>query len=149
MYSSITLNQGIDGPRVLTDETGGKHVQCVKLILGSEGVNEGPAGSGNMVPVYSPPFKPIYGAGQPATATAVADSLTVDANAKQLSLSNMGLNICYIRVSTSALNAATTADYPLLPGGKEIITKDAGENIISFIAPDGDTTIHIIPGSGN
>jgi hypothetical protein len=146
--NNITVNPGLGGPDVATEEIGGVHYQLLKLIFGIPGANEGDVSSSNPMPVYQQPFKPNYTQGQTVTPAATAASIDIDANAKQVSLSNLGLNVCYVRISTSALNAATTADYPILPGSKEIITKNVGDNKLSYISADG-TTLHVMPGSGN
>jgi hypothetical protein len=148
MANNITLNPGFGGPSAATEEILGAHYQLIKPIFGASGINEGPVSSSNPLPVYQQPFKPSYTQGQTVTPAAAAANIAIDANAKQVCVTNLGLNVCYVRISNSALDAATTADYPILPGSKEIITKAVGDNNLSHISADG-TTLHVIPGSGN
>lgn len=147
MTDYVTLNPGKAGDKIRTDAIGGIKQQVFKLLLGGPGIDGGLVDESNPIPVNQPPFKPSYTQGQTVTPAAVAASIDIDANAKQVCLSNLGLNVCYVRISNAAVAAGTT-DYPLLPGSKEIITKAVGDNKLSHISADG-TTLHVITGSGN
>lgn len=92
------------------------------------------------------PIQPAYTKGQTVTPAAAAASVDIDASAKQVCLTNLGLNVCYVRVSQGG-DAATTADMPVLPGSQVIISKGTDEGKISHISASG-TTLHIITGEG-
>lgn len=92
------------------------------------------------------PIRPAYTKGQTVTPASVAASVDIDAAAKQVCLTNLGLNVCYVRVSPDG-TAATTADMPVLPGSQITISKGAEDAKLSHISAAG-TTLHIITGEG-
>jgi len=92
------------------------------------------------------PFNPAYTQGQTVNPAAVAASIAVNASAKQLTITNLGNNVAYIRTGTGTI-AATTADMPTLPGTQVSLTKGGGQAVLSHISAAG-TTLHIIPGEG-
>ncbi len=92
------------------------------------------------------PFNPSYTQGQTVVAAAAAASVTLNAAAKQLTITNTGANIAYVRAGTGAI-AATAADMPVLAGTQISITKSDGQETFSYISAAG-TTLHVIPGEG-
>lgn len=92
------------------------------------------------------PFNPAYTQGQTVTAAAVAASVSVAASSKQLTVTNLGNNVAYVRTGTGTI-AATTADMPVLPGTQVSITKGDNQDKFSYISSAG-TTLHVIPGEG-
>lgn len=91
-------------------------------------------------------FNPAYTTGQVVTPAAAAASITINGVAKQVCLTNLGANVCYVRISSVAVSA-TTADYPVPPGMQALITKGDGQTILSYISAAG-TTLHVITGEG-
>lgn len=92
------------------------------------------------------PFNPAYASGQtvtPAAASAAAADLIPS---RQVCLTNLGTNVCYVRIAAAA-TAATAADYPVPPGSQVSITKDYDHLKIATISPLG-TTLHIMCGLG-
>jgi hypothetical protein len=92
------------------------------------------------------PFNPAYTKGQTVNAAAVAASVAVLASAKQLTITNLGNNIAYVRTGTGTI-AATAADMPILPGTQVSLTKGENQETVSYISAAG-TSLHIIPGEG-
>lgn len=92
------------------------------------------------------PFNPAYTQGQTVNSAAVAASIAVNASAKQLTITNLGNNVAYIRTGTGTI-AATTADMPILPGTQVSLTKGEMQDVLSHISAAG-TTLHVIPGEG-
>lgn len=92
------------------------------------------------------PFNPAYTQGQTVTAAAVAASVTVNKASKQITVTNLGSNIAYVRTGTGAI-AASTADMPILPGTQVTLTKGDNQETFSYISAAG-TTLHVIPGEG-
>ena len=92
------------------------------------------------------PFNPAYTQGQTVDAAAVAASVAVLASAKQLTITNLGDNVAYVRAGIDTI-AATTADMPILPGTQVSLTKGENQETVSYISAAG-TSLHIIPGEG-
>ena len=92
------------------------------------------------------PFSPAYTSGQVVTPAAAAASITINKAAKQVCLTNLGANVCYVRISDVAISA-TTADYPVPPGMQLVITKADGQTVLSHISAAG-TTLHVMTGEG-
>jgi len=93
-------------------------------------------------------FHPKYGSGQTVSpaVSAVSVSIDPDKNSTSVCLTNLGSNVCYIRIGTGTIEA-TTADYPIPAGQQIAVSKAGGDNVLSHISADG-TTLHIIPGEG-
>lgn len=92
------------------------------------------------------PFYPSYTNGQTVTPAAAAASITLAKGTKQICLTNLGANVCYVRMGMVAADA-TTADYPIPAGWQVSITKNEDDTVLSHISAAG-TTLHIIPGEG-
>lgn len=92
------------------------------------------------------PVQPGYGSGQVLTPAAGAATATLTIGSKQLILTNLGTNPCYVRVGQSVANASTS-DYPVPAGAQVVITKAMGDNQLSHISAAG-TTLHVMLGEG-
>jgi hypothetical protein len=92
------------------------------------------------------PFNPAYNSGQTVAPGAAAASISVNPVSKNVCLTNLGANVCYVRLSDVAISA-TVADYPVPPGMQVIITKQDGHSILSHISAAG-TTLHVMTGEG-
>lgn len=97
-------------------------------------------------------FQPAYGQNQIVNPAAGSVTIAVGTGSKNLMVYNSGANVCYVRVGkgTTAgvgLAAATTADYPIAAGVKEIISKAQDDDSLSHISALG-TTLQIMPGEG-
>lgn len=92
------------------------------------------------------PINPAYTQGQTVSAAAVAASISINKTSKQVAVTNLGLNVAYVRTGTGTI-AATTADMPILPGTQVTLTKGDNQETFSYISAAG-TTLHVIPGEG-
>lgn len=92
------------------------------------------------------PFQPTYGKGQVVTPAAGSANITIGKGNKNLALTNLGAAVCYVRVGTGA-QTATTADYPIPPGGQVVIRKAEDDDSLAHISATG-TTLSVIPGEG-
>lgn len=72
----------------------------------------------------------------------VAASVALDANASAVRLVNAGDVVMFVRVGTGPQTAVADADYPVLPGTAEIITKGVGADMLSVIG--GDAGPHLL-----
>lgn len=93
------------------------------------------------------PFNPAYTRGIIVTPAAASANSAIATDAKQICLTNLGANVCYIRIGDSATMTATTADYPIPAGAQLAITRDPAHQYIAYISAAG-TTLHILPGEG-
>jgi hypothetical protein len=92
------------------------------------------------------PFAPAYTQGQVVAPAAAAASIAINSEAKNVCLTNLGANVCYVRIGNAPI-AATTADYPVPVGMQVLITKGDGQNTLSYISAAG-TSLHVLPGEG-
>lgn len=99
------------------------------------------------------PFAPHYTRGQVVAPAAASASIKIGLHKKSLCLTNLGTNVCYVRVSQSdplfpnADISASTADYPVLPGAQVVVSKPTDTDTLSFISAAG-TSLHVISGEG-
>lgn len=91
------------------------------------------------------PIQPAYTQGQTVAAGAVSAQITVNAESKQLCITNLGANVAYVRTGSGSFTA-TTADMPILAGSQVSISKGQ-EDKLAYISVDG-TSLHVIPGEG-
>ena len=96
----------------------------------------------------SSPFQPAYGSGQVVAPGSSSATVTVDKGARQVCLTNLGANVCYVRVFSSADGAlaAATTDYPVPPGAQVLVSKGDADRL-SHISALG-TTLHVMHGEG-
>lgn len=92
------------------------------------------------------PFQPRFGAGIVVTPAAASASSEIGQGNKQLILTNIGSNICYVTIGYTGL-VASTSGYPVLPGAQVTVSKDQDMTHIAYISASG-TSLHIIPGEG-
>ena len=92
-------------------------------------------------------FNPSYGTGQIVSPGATSAAVSIGAGEKTVCLTNLADVICYVRVGGSAV-VATTADYPVPPGGQVTITKGQDSNYLAHIAPAGGGSLHVMTGEG-
>lgn len=98
------------------------------------------------MPFDTAPFAPSYNRGIIVTPAVASASTTISGNSQTLCLTNLGANVCYVRLSDVA-TTASTADYPI-PGGAQVtISKPREYGILAHISAAG-TSLHIIPGEG-
>ena len=95
--------------------------------------------------VYAP-FQPSYSKGQVLAPAAASASVPIGLGSKQLALTNLGANVCYVRTSSGA-STATTADYAIPSGAHVVISKDQDHDTLAHISAAG-TSLHVIPGDG-
>lgn len=93
------------------------------------------------------PLSPRYGSGVVVNPAAASANTAINSVSRQVCLTNLGANICYVRVSNDATDAATTADYPVPAGAQVIVTKNDGQDRIAYISASG-TSLHIMTGEG-
>ena len=91
-------------------------------------------------------FAPAYGQGITVSPAAASASSTIGVGSKSLTLTNLGAEVCYVRVGKAGI-VATTADYPLLAGTQVSISKFQDDTTVAYISAVG-TSLHIIPGEG-
>lgn len=93
-------------------------------------------------------FAPSFGSGQVLTpAAASAQVVLAGGNTQTVCLTNLGDNVCYVRLGTSGTVTATTADYPVPSGAQVVLTKSVDQNILAHISAAG-TTLHVMTGNG-
>jgi len=93
------------------------------------------------------PFAPAYGSGQTVTPAAAAATVTLTKGSKQVILTNLGTNVCYVRIAEGTVANASTADFPVPPNWQVPITKSEQADKLSHISSAG-TTLHIMNGEG-
>lgn len=92
------------------------------------------------------PFNPAYGSGQVVTPSSSSVAAADLIPGRQVMLTNLGANVCYVRIGATA-PTATTADCPVPPGCMIVITKDHDHTKCATISAAG-TTLHIMVGLG-
>lgn len=93
------------------------------------------------------PVQPAYGSGQTAASAAGSATVAIPRGNKQEVLTNLGANVCYVRIGASGLGPATAADYPIPPGAQVVVTRSDDDTQMSHISPTG-TTLHYMGGEG-
>lgn len=93
------------------------------------------------------PVQPAYGSGQTLTPAAASATAPIPRGNKQEILTNLGVNVCYVRIGAPGLGAATIADYPIPPGAQVVVTRSDDDTQLSHISPTG-TTLHVMNGEG-
>ncbi len=92
-------------------------------------------------------FNPSYTKGQTVSPGAASAQVTIGKGNKTIAFTNLSAVLTYVRVSTGS-STATTADYPILPNAQVWITKEQDADTVSYIAPAGGGSLHIMPGEG-
>lgn len=98
------------------------------------------------MPFDTAPFAPSYNRGVIVTPGATSATVVLTGATQTLCFTNLGANVCYVRLSDVAITAST-ADYPI-PGGAQVtISKPREYANLAYISAAG-TSLHIIPGEG-
>lgn len=92
------------------------------------------------------PFRAAYGTGAEVSPAAASASATITTGHPQVELSNLGVNVCYVRTGLTAATA-TTADVCVPPGTSKVMTIPAAHDKLAYISAGG-TTLHYILGEG-
>ena len=100
-------------------------------------------------------FQPTYGAGQTQTGAAASASYVCDAAVKRSGGGNKTIvvtnndttNPVYVRIGQGT-QVASIADYEVLAGSKESLSKSEMDDQIAIIAPAGSPSVHFIVGEG-
>lgn len=92
------------------------------------------------------PVNPNYNTGQVVTPAAASAQITLPKGNKQVILTNLGANVCYVRIGTGTLTAST-ADFPVRAGDQVIVTKAMDDSTLAHISASG-TTLQVITGDG-
>lgn len=92
-------------------------------------------------------FAPSYGKGITVAPGVASAQSTIGLGSKTISFTNLSAVLTYVRISKGD-STATTADYPILPNAQRWISKDQDADTVSYIAPAGAGSLHIMPGEG-
>lgn len=92
------------------------------------------------------PVSPAYGTGITVSPGAASASTTIRKGNKQLILTNLGANPCYVHAGTNGVTA-DASDYPVPAGAQVVITRAEGDDTLAHISPLG-TTLHVMGGEG-
>lgn len=93
-------------------------------------------------------FSPAFGSGSVVTPSGTSAQISLGKNNTQtVCLTNLGGNVCYVRLGESGTVTATTSDYPVPPNSQVVITKSVDQVTLAHISAAG-TTLHVMTGSG-
>lgn len=92
-------------------------------------------------------FAPSYTKAVTVAPGAASASQVIAFGSKTIAFTNLSAVLTYVRVSKGA-STASVADYPILPNAQVWISKDQDADTVSYIAPAGGGSLHIMPGEG-
>ncbi len=92
-------------------------------------------------------FAPSYGKGIIVAPGVASAQSAIGFGSKTISFTNLTAVLTYVRISKGD-STATTADYPILPNAQRWVSKDQDAGTVSYIAPAGGGSLHIMPGEG-
>lgn len=92
-------------------------------------------------------FAPSYTKGITVAPGAASAQSTIGFGHKTICFTNLSAVLTYVRISKGD-STATAADYPILPNAQRWVSKDQDADVVSYIAPAGGGSLHIIPGEG-
>lgn len=92
-------------------------------------------------------FAPRYNNAITVAPGAASASSTIGLGSKTICFTNLSAVQTYVRISKGAATASI-ADHALLPSQQIFISKDQDADTISYIAPAGSGSLHIMPGEG-
>ena len=92
-------------------------------------------------------FAPSYTKAITVAPGAESASSTIGLGSKTICFTNLSAVQTYVRVSKGAASASI-ADHALLPSAQIWISKDQDADTVSYIAPAGSASLHIMPGEG-
>lgn len=92
-------------------------------------------------------FNPYYNVGQTVVSGASAQ-ISINAEAMNLALTNLGTTVVYVRVGNANMGAftASAADYPVPPGMQMVIAKGDGQDKLAVFGTGA--SLHVLPGRG-
>lgn len=92
-------------------------------------------------------FAPSYGKAVTVAPGAASASSNIGLGSKTICFTNLSAVQTYVRISKGAASASI-ADHALLPSQQIWISKDQDADTVSYIAPAGSASLHIMPGEG-
>lgn len=94
-------------------------------------------------------FAPSYNTAITVAPGAASASSTIGKGSKTICFTNLSAVLTYVRISFAADGAtASIADYPILPNAQRWVSKAQDADTVSYIAPAGGGSLHIMPGEG-
>lgn len=92
-------------------------------------------------------FAPSYTKAITVAPGAASAQSPIGYGSKTICFTNLSAVLTYVRVSKGA-STASVADHALLPNAQIWISKDQDADVVSYIAPAGSGSLHIMPGEG-
>ena len=92
-------------------------------------------------------FSPSYGKGVIVAAGAASAKLAIGLGSKTICFTNLSAVLTYVRISNDSA-VASTADYPILANAQVWVSKDQDFDTVTYIAPAGGGSLHVMPGEG-
>lgn len=92
-------------------------------------------------------FSPSYNTAITVAPGAASASSTIGKGSKTMCFTNLSAVLTYVRISFGS-SSASVADYPILPNAQRWVSKDQDADTVSYIAPAGGGSLHIMPGEG-
>lgn len=92
-------------------------------------------------------FAPAYTKGITVAPGAASAQSTIGLGSKTICFTNLSAVLTYVRISFGD-STASAADYPILPNAQRWVSKDQDADTVSYIAPAGGGSLHIMPGEG-
>lgn len=92
-------------------------------------------------------FAPSYNTAVTVAPGAASASSTIGKGSKTICFTNLSAVLTYVRISFGA-STASVADYPILPNAQRWVSKPQDADTVSYIAPAGGASLHIMPGEG-
>lgn len=93
------------------------------------------------------PFQGVYGENKSINVTTTAASETIKKGTKSVRLVNSGITECYVRVSSTNIDA-TTNDLLILQGTAIVLGKAEEDIYVSAITVSATTILQVQPGEG-
>lgn len=96
------------------------------------------------------PFTPQPGGNVTVSATTTSSASAIGAGSglSQVAIKNAGSNTAFIKFGTDNTVTATSADFPILPGEANLLTKSEAHTYIAAITGSSTTTLYVTPGAG-
>ena len=107
MADNITLNPGLAGKIVATDDILGVQYQRNKITLGADGVNDGDISAANPMPVYFPPVSPVDRSGTITTGGVAQVLMAANSIRQGFAVQNTSAGILYINTTNGTASTAS------------------------------------------
>lgn len=107
MADNVTLNPGLNGAIVASDEILGVQYQRMKLIHGADGVNNGDVSTVNPFPVASPSVSPVDRSGTIATGGTAQVLMSANSSRRGFTLQNNSSGILYINITNGIASSSS------------------------------------------